>query len=92
MNIRIDPHLVDALEAIRDAEGISVGPHIVAILKAHRDRASRTAWEDLLFGNRSGIRFARPTCCRTSCSRLPSVRGLAGSMASVQAHSLVAAE
>jgi hypothetical protein len=28
MNIRIDPHLVDALEAIRDAEGIPVSEQI----------------------------------------------------------------
>ena len=46
MNIRIDPELVDALEAIRDAEGIPVSEQIRRGIRLWLDQkgaATRTA-------------------------------------------------
>jgi Arc/MetJ-type ribon-helix-helix transcriptional regulator len=43
MNIRIDPHLVDALEAIRDAEGIPVSEQIRRGIRLWLDQKGATA-------------------------------------------------
>jgi integrase len=41
---------------------IPLGPHAIAALSVHRQRVSRRAPEDLVFGNRKAIPCASPSC------------------------------
>lgn len=41
-------------KTLKAARTIPLGPHAIAALKAHRQRVTRAAPEDLVFGNRSG--------------------------------------
>jgi integrase len=50
---------------------VPLGPQAVSWLREHRSRVTRTASDDLVFGNRDGGRCANPSCYETSCSRRP---------------------